>query len=153
MSDLLETDVPFDKFISENFLVTHEKRIKHALETRLETLELVRQALGDESINFENQLNSVALQVAGSSALAFSSVKFSDYSLGSDSQYLKHEDLLEYKRKSPYYEKELREIRFFKKHRKQQEKKLAKSVKRCYNSKEKLIENNNPELFNGVLDV
>lgn len=152
LSDLLETDVPFDKFISENFLVTHEERIKHALETRFETLELVRQALGDESLSFENQLNDVALQVIGKSALAFSSVKFSDYGLGSDSQYLKHEDLLEFKRKSPYYEKELREIRFFKKHCKKQEKKLAKSVERCYNSKEKLIENNNPELFNEVLD-
>lgn len=32
-------------------------------------------------------------------------------------------------------------------------KKVAMSVKRCYNSKEKLIENNNPELFNGVLNV
>ncbi len=147
LSDLLEADKPFEEFISKNFLVTHEKQIKRALETRLETLEIVQQALGDESISFENQLNYVALQVAGNSALAFSPVKFSDYSLGTDLEYFEHQhfDLLDTTpRKRNQIIRESRECR---KSYKKQLKKLAMSVKRCYNSKEKPKENNNPELF------
>lgn len=148
LSDLLEADIPFEKFIYENFPILPEERLKQARETRLETLDLVRQALGDEVIVFEEPLNSVYMQNLNKSSLMFSPIKFPEFLDSFEKRHIEHVDLLEYKKKSPFYKKELREIKLFKKYCKQQEKKIEKSVKRCYNSKEKLIENNQPKLFN-----
>lgn len=135
LSDLLESDLPFEKFIYENFPVLPEEQLKQAREIRLETLDLVRQALGDEFIVFEEPLNDVYLKNLDKSSLMFSSVKFPEFLDAIEKEHVEHENFLEHKKKSPFYEKELKEIRFFRKVLEQKKKNVAKSVNRCYTDK------------------
>lgn len=79
LSDLLESDLPFEKFIYENFPILPEEQLKQARETRLETLDLVRQALGDELIVFEEPLDTVYFQNLNKSSLMFSPIKFPEF--------------------------------------------------------------------------
>ena len=147
LSDLLEADKPFEDFIYKDFPVLPEEQLTQARETRLETLELVRQALGDEAIVFEDPLNDVYMQNLNKSSLMFSPVKFPDCGLGVDSEYFEHQRYDIINIKPDYLHKILEDTRRCWAWCKEQQKKLVKSVKRCYNSKEKPKENNNPELF------
>lgn len=90
LSDLLESDLPFEKFIYENFPVLPEEQLKRARETRLETLDLVRQALGDGFIVFEEPLEDVYSQNLDKSSLMFSPIKFQEFLDPTEQKFIEH---------------------------------------------------------------
>lgn len=149
LSDLLEADLPFEKFIYENFPILPEEQLKQARETRLETLDLVRQALGDELLIFDDPIESIYKQNLNKSSLMFSQIPFTDTDIGSDIQYFKHENYNILNINADFLGDILEDLRKFWVWTKKDSKKLAKSVKRRYNTKEKLKEYIHNKLFKG----
>lgn len=136
LSDLLEADIPFEAFIYQNFPVTPEEQLKRAYETRLETLELVRQALGDELIVFEDPLEEMYLKNLDKTSLMFSPIEFREFLEPSEKEWVER-GKVDLSRFAPDIEQKFGKW----------QKKVDKSVKRCYNSKKEVIEDNQPSLF------